>query len=840
MASKHVHRAIALSILSLCTLVSAVVPPEELEATKPQVELHKEGDNLRFDWEAHPEVYYFFEGSPNLEDWITAKLLKDNDASGQLSLGTAVSGSKGFYRLSLEGDPDAQRLREDSDGDNIINLLEAEADWDAFLTNTSADNDADGIPDYFEEFHFDTLDHDGDYIATTGGLTLTEAYSNATNPNSTDSDGDGWTDRQELTWGWDTNYDQSREDTRYDLLGDFDGDGYSNQSEAMNNTDPTDSESYPEEDSVDYALIDIGVAEEPYRDQYGRPFYGISENGHVVYESPTGGMGRWFWGALSFPEIDFYPDIYTRTDDLSVTENGDVLFMDFAYGASFTTDNGSYVEGIEFPTEYCVEDEIYSVNDDEIMMIWRAPSQQVEPIVPILEILRFWKDGSENCNYVSDFYRVSFSSDGSYAITDQGHLIQLSDKEVVSATEIGQYIDHMMINNNGDFIYYDSQIECYKLNETTLNLDVLDLDDAGRVLGTENGKFKLLHGSSTIELFDFETGYYNSKNLMGHLNDQLIVTANHKVYFQQRDPVTGELTPLSSTDAMHGKTVEEMVYGDVPLENPEWTNLRSEGISRNGKYIIVSGTKNGELHLGMLLKVDLDIDASTPSASKLNFSVPDNVPICKATLLRGNDTIGWIQEDEKLNLIGSGFLTFDQNFIGILEFDENNSPIDRDLRLELTIAGTLIEFPINADRVDSSKDAVELITGFWIDVGTRIFNHTIRETYSDYVYSVPASGKLRKLLASFASVDLGSSQFTAGTESHKYNPDGGPSQNMSSQSGLGVPNTAYWTIQSNLWIDTSETTINEGVCTNSGISVFTGTGPALGGSTNNSVDVTID
>ena len=99
-----------------------------------------------------------------------------------------------------------------------------------------------------------------------------------------------------------------------------------------------------------------------------------------------------------------------------------------------------------------------------------------------------------------------------------------------------------------------------------------------------------------------------------------------------------------------------------------------------------------------LLKVDLDIDATTPSASKLNFYVSDSIPISKATLLRGNENIGWLQEDEKLNLVGNGFLTFDQNSIGILEFDENNSQIDRDLKLELTIAGNIIELPIIADR----------------------------------------------------------------------------------------------------------------------------------------------
>lgn len=283
----------------------------------------------------------------------------------------------------MEGDPNAQRLREDSDGDNIINLLEVEADWDAFLTNTSADSDSDGIPDYFEEFHFGTLDHDGSYAAVTDGLTLAEAYSNSTNPNSADSDGDGWTDKQELTWGWNPNYDQSRDDARYSQTGDFDGDGLQNTQEftigtnplskdtdgdkvndkdefqnslnpnsnfdsepdglpddweifyfgnlSQNGSEDTDDDGrstveefglgsnpqdYDAVDSGSYALIDIGAAAEPSRDYYSRPLYGISENGHIVYENSSGEMVRWFWGTASSPEVGIYPDIYTKTEVL--------------------------------------------------------------------------------------------------------------------------------------------------------------------------------------------------------------------------------------------------------------------------------------------------------------------------------------------------------------------------------------------------------------------------------------------------------------------------------------------------------------------------------------------
>lgn len=141
------------------------------------------------------------------------------------------------------------------------------------------------------------------------------------------------------------------------------------------------------------------------------------------------------------------------------------------------------------------------------------------------------------------------------------------------------------------------------------------------------------------------------------------------------------------------------------------------------------------------------------------------------------------------------------------------------------------------------KTEVDLINGFWFDVGCRIFKHTIVERYHDMVYSVPASGELRLLFSSFASIDLGSSDFSAGTEAHKYNPDGGPEEDMTFTHGStigGSPNHVSWSLSSQLWIDTSSVTINEGVCTNSGINVLTGTGPALGGTTNNSVSVAID
>ncbi len=239
--------------------------------------------------------------------------------------------------------------------------------------------------------------------------------------------------------------------------------------------------------------------------------------------------------------------------------------------------------------------------------------------------------------------------------------------------------------------------------------------------------------------------------------------------------------------------------------------------------------------------VDLEIDASDSEATKLHYIIPDNIPIDRATLWYGSNDTGWNKWDEKTSITGSSFLIFDQTNIDLISFGDTLQE-DRNLKLELQIAGQSSEFLVNTDRVERLKTATELITGFWIDVGARVFNHIIIERYNEMLYSITASGELRQLASSFSSVNLGSSDFSAGTESHKYNPDGGAEQEMIFNENTigGSPYLVSWSLTTQSWIDTSITTVDKGVCKNSGINVFTGTGPAIGGSTNNSVDVTID
>ncbi|MEN8863235.1 MAG: hypothetical protein ABF315_08625, partial [Lentimonas sp.] len=208
------------------------------------------------------------------ETWIPAKLLTDHAGTSSLSLGTSINPPKAFFRLSLEGDPDSARLRADDDGDKIINLLEANAGEDAFETASSGDDDNDGIPDYWEQFHFQTLDHDGSYVDTAGGLTLTQAYAAGTDPKTIDSDGDGESDLVEITNGTNQDYDETRDDPN----GDYDGDGLTNAQEHAASTFPKDDDSdddnvkdgedsWPRDEkfihapaSESYALIDLSGA----------------------------------------------------------------------------------------------------------------------------------------------------------------------------------------------------------------------------------------------------------------------------------------------------------------------------------------------------------------------------------------------------------------------------------------------------------------------------------------------------------------------------------------------------------------------------------------------------
>ena len=227
-------------VVAPALLTATVVPDEALYKHRDEMGLsasHSSPGVITLTWQSLPDVYYYAAGTNHLShgiSWIPAKLLTDLDPSDGLMLSTQMSGGMGFYKLDMIGDSGHARLRSDSDEDGIIDLLEVRAGWDAFEVPESTDSDSDGIPDYFEQFHFGTLVHHAGYVARTGGLTLAEAFANATNPTVADSDNDGLSDAAELAAGSDPNYDQSRDDPN----GDPDNDGLTSAEERTLGSQP--------------------------------------------------------------------------------------------------------------------------------------------------------------------------------------------------------------------------------------------------------------------------------------------------------------------------------------------------------------------------------------------------------------------------------------------------------------------------------------------------------------------------------------------------------------------------------------------------------------------------
>ena len=175
-----------------------------------------EEHSLQLDWPAEDGTYYFVEHTEDLlEGFGSIKLFAGSRANSEGKLGVSLqsTGPVGFYRLFITDDENHPRLLADDDGDKISNLLEAKAGWDAYEqpADLILDTDNDGLPDYWEQFYFGSLEHDGDYIAVNGGLKLSEAFARAINPKVPGSGG-------EDGWPYDPNFAPARQSERYVLI----------------------------------------------------------------------------------------------------------------------------------------------------------------------------------------------------------------------------------------------------------------------------------------------------------------------------------------------------------------------------------------------------------------------------------------------------------------------------------------------------------------------------------------------------------------------------------------------------------------------------------------------
>ncbi len=209
---------------------------------------------------------------PSNSGWADLIVSNSSDQKPKLLYGHLVTGSVGidegtnseFAATDLDGEG---RLGTDADPVDI-----------GVDEYSSADSDADGLPDWLEATG--DLDSDGDFDGDT--LSNLFEYSNAIDPLRADSDGDGLNDAQEIAHGTsrifrDSDFDgisdgyeveNGLSPTVWDRDGDTDGDGFLNVYEYAHGTLAGDPASFPEylemQDSSgwNYFVVDSELVEE--------------------------------------------------------------------------------------------------------------------------------------------------------------------------------------------------------------------------------------------------------------------------------------------------------------------------------------------------------------------------------------------------------------------------------------------------------------------------------------------------------------------------------------------------------------------------------------------------
>ncbi|MGB0743874.1 MAG: hypothetical protein ACPGSB_05045 [Opitutales bacterium] len=627
-ARRHGAKYLPLSLGLIClgALSLGVVPPEELEATKPQLEITRVGSNLLLEWESRPDVYYFMEGAADLESgsWVTAKLLKDNDATGSLSLGTSITGSMGFFRLSLDGDPYSVRLSADDDGDRIINRLEADAGWDAFLAETSPDSDGDGIPDYFELFYFGGLQHDGSFIAVAGGADLATAFAHALVPHLVNADEDEWTDLQEIKLGFNVNYDQSRDNPDYARDGDLDGDRADNQTELVANTDATDPDDTPPP-APRYAVIDLGQSGGALPNR-------VSNHGHVLLDN-IGTLTAYRWSFNSGMET-LAPTGQTWAQDM----NREGIIVG---GISNTQFDPYWAAGDETLAAY------WPVNQTQAVMIQNQyPADGVSFANALINAVN--ANGQIMGTRITDLdtgtRSTTYPCGWSGTLTDgfQSRLDNLQARDVqyyrvaqsTYATHANIFLDgrafraHDM-NTSGNWVGL--------ANTYTAPADyTVQPDGTSDFYNPPDSHNDDLHNGTDIEFWAIEI---NDDSIMTGRNAQGIYGMNLPVSGFRELPNAGRMNGISDPVAnqeplrivsryglfvQKESELEDINYDAVSAETPfdfwsfnqminppdgpkVWNDIRGMAISSNGNFITaVADDANGTAHALLLLKMDLE------------------------------------------------------------------------------------------------------------------------------------------------------------------------------------------------------------------------------------------
>ncbi len=289
--------------ICLMILVSGLSSSQTLPDQDLRLELLPTGEKL-LHWTGHPELTYFLQASPDLQDWTWAPNIEPG-LNGPMSYEVDGPSAGGFYRLQYTDQAPAP-------GETV----------------GSADYDGDGLTNLQE---ITPRPRPGGIVGYTNLKPNIQ-----TNPLRKDTDGDGLDDKWEEDHGLDPTDDGSR-DINNGPNGDPDGDGVNNLGEQQAKTDPKNGEDFP---------IQMYTA---FRYAYGAGDTVQAEGSWGYYTSHT------YWQpATSTQSYDNYFSLDILASKASATAfpldpgplaQGQPLLSTGVYSHCLTTSDGSLAEG---------------------------------------------------------------------------------------------------------------------------------------------------------------------------------------------------------------------------------------------------------------------------------------------------------------------------------------------------------------------------------------------------------------------------------------------------------------------------------------------------------------
>ena len=447
---------------------------------------------------------------------------------------------------------------------------------------------------------------------------------------------------------------------------DFDGDGYSNQLESINNKSPTDLTSKPSDlSALNYSLVDLGK-----HSLYGSAM-NLSNKGHVLLNQIDRNSNihyrRWYWGdSISFLGANSWQDEFRPHYIFSDMNNhGEIVgirvakrpYRSYEFWPCYSAYNDLLpVEIINFYRQLVV------IQKDGSVSIKTPPAETKG------------QHSFDNTYYATsgmndngDFLLLSiphFSFIGNYLLASSTTLGALSHKYKNGTFTklstnyqykyVGRYCLKTIYLKNGTYLASDSMINNsgylagaglhvnkwkdsrgWKDSEGILdsgnhqrnfgflgslqnevNCHIFDLNENNLAIGSQFG----VHSVSYL----FEgVNQYNTPNIIGtdkfrrlsspKEGEALILMSNYHLAVQKRDPQNGDLVPLpNGADAYAITSAEQILHkpdaNGNSTQNAEWSDPIFRQISDNGNFIVGSAIKNGAKHVVLWVKMDMAVD----------------------------------------------------------------------------------------------------------------------------------------------------------------------------------------------------------------------------------------